>query len=351
MLDASGDVVGTCVGVGGGEVHVKGARRAVEGVEWVHACNLTGVRIHAPCRLTRLDVTPNYTQSAVLTDCSRGRRLTHGCHVSLVIHEASIEVRCIVARRAGDESASTAERILEEVEHGEELHLVNNHPVDQKTDTTYLARRHKHVVTEPTSNDGIVHDWLIGLVLEVTVPAGTELRARPAIHLIELLFGRADLDTGIDTVGCEWTCTVDVPLVEDLLLSLLISTDKVVEALDVRLSSVGGEGQVVVLEVQTNTGQVDQGLDASLAKLLGVTNTRALENEWRAQGASGHDDLLASLVDSGVLLAWRQRLGRADLDTDSSVALEDDLLALGVDNKVQVLVVCTSAVDVSVGRV
>ena len=52
-------------------------------------------------------------------------RLTHGCHVSLVVHEASIEVGGIVTRRAGDESASTAEGILEEVEHGEELHLVN----------------------------------------------------------------------------------------------------------------------------------------------------------------------------------------------------------------------------------
>jgi hypothetical protein len=107
----------------------------------------------------------------------------------------------------------------------------------------------------------------------------------------------------------------------------------------------------VVLEVEANTGQVDQRLDASLAELLGVTDTRALEDERRAQGATRHDDLLASLVDSGLLLARRQRLGRADLDADSPVALEDDLLALGVNNKVQVLVVCTSAVDVSVGRV
>jgi hypothetical protein len=52
-----------------------------------------------------------------------------------------------------------------------------------------------------------------------------------------------------------------------------------------------------------------------------------------------------------LLLARRQRLGRADLDTDSSITLKDDFLALGIDNKVQVLVVCTGAVDVSVGRV
>lgn len=71
MLDASGDVVGASVSVGGGEVHVKGARRAVEGVEWVHACDLTGVRIHAPCGLTGLDVTPDCTKSVLLTDCCR----------------------------------------------------------------------------------------------------------------------------------------------------------------------------------------------------------------------------------------------------------------------------------------
>jgi len=207
------------------------------------------------------------------------------------------------------------------------------------------------VVTEPASNDGVVHDWFVGLILEVRVPTGPELWARPAVHLLELFFGRSDFDTSVDTVGRERTSAVDVPLVEDLLLSLLVTTDEVVEALDVRLSPVSGESQVVVLEVETHTGQVDQGLDASLAKLLGVANTRALEDERGAQGAARHDDLLASLVDSGLLLAWRQRLGRADLDADSSVALEDDLLALGVDDKVQVLVVCTSAVDVTMSRV
>ena len=207
------------------------------------------------------------------------------------------------------------------------------------------------MVTEPTSDDRVVHDWLIRLVLEVRVPTRPELWARPAVHLLELLFGRTDLDTSINTIGCERTCAVDVPLVEDLFLSLLVTTNEVVEALDVRLRSVGCKGQVVVLEVETDTGQVYQGLDASLAKLLGVTNTRALEDEWRAQGTSGYNDLLASFIDSGLLLAWRQRLGRADLDADSSVALEDDLLALGVDDKVQVLVVCTSAVDVTMSRV
>jgi hypothetical protein len=49
------------------------------------------------------------------------------------------------------------------------------------------------------------------------------------------------------------------------------------------------------LEVQTNTGKVDQRLDASLAELLWITDTRALEDEWRAESATGDDDLLAGL--------------------------------------------------------
>lgn len=207
------------------------------------------------------------------------------------------------------------------------------------------------MITEPTGDDGVVHDRLVGLVLEVRVPSRAELRAWPAIHLLEFVLSWTDLDTCIDTIGRKWTGTVDVPLIEDLVLGLLVTTHEVIEALNVRFGSVGGEGQVVVLEVETDTRKIDQGLDTSLAKLFGVANTRALEDKRRAQSASGNDDLLASLVDSGLLLTRRQRLGRANLDTNSSVALQNDFLALGVDDQVQVLVVCASAVDVSMSRV
>jgi hypothetical protein len=67
VLDASSDVVRAGVGVGGGKIHVKGASRAVESVEWVHACDLTGVRIHTSCSLTRLDVAPYCLELARLT--------------------------------------------------------------------------------------------------------------------------------------------------------------------------------------------------------------------------------------------------------------------------------------------
>jgi len=136
------------------------------------------------------------------------------------------------------------------------------------------------VVTEPTSNNRVVHDGLVGLVLEVRVPTRAELRARPAVHLLELLLGWANLDTSIDTVGGERTSSVDLPLLEDLLLDLWVATDKVIKGLDVGLRAVCGECQVVILEVETDTGEVDEGLDASLAKLLGVADTRALQDEW-----------------------------------------------------------------------
>jgi hypothetical protein len=69
MLNASGDVVGASIGVGGGEVHVKSTSWAVEGVERVHACDLASIGIHAPCGFTRLDVAPDCTKSAKLIDC------------------------------------------------------------------------------------------------------------------------------------------------------------------------------------------------------------------------------------------------------------------------------------------
>jgi hypothetical protein len=216
--------------------------------------------------------------------------------------------------------------------------------------TTHLARRHHHVVAEPTSNDRVVHDRLVGLVLEVRVPTRAELGARPAVHLLELLLSRADLNTSINAVGGKRTSAVDLPLLKDLLLDLGITTDEIIERLDVGFRTVCGESQVVVLEVQTDTGKVDERLDTSLAQLLGVADTRALQDEWGGQGAARDDDLLAGLVDLG-LLVGRERLGRDDLDACGTAVLNDDLLALAVDNEVQVLVLRAGAVNVSVGRV
>lgn len=55
------------------------------------------------------------------------------------------------------------------------------------------------------------------------------------------------------------------------LLSLGIAANKVVKAIGARLGAEHGEGQVVVLEIETNAWKVDNGLNADGPQLLGVT--------------------------------------------------------------------------------
>ena len=107
--------------------------------------------------------------------------------------------------------------------------------------------------------------------------------------------------------------------------------------------------QIVILEVQTNTWKVDKRLYASLAERLWVTDTRALKNERRAEGASRHDDLLPSLEGAAMVLGRRERFGWNSPDADGAAAFDDHLVDLGVHGKMQVLVDRTGAVDVSVG--
>jgi hypothetical protein len=54
----------------------------------------------------------------------------------------------------------------------------------------------------------------------------------------------------------------------------------------------------VILEVQTDTGEVYKRLDSGLAELLWVTNTRALEDQWRAESTTRDDNLLAGSDDT-----------------------------------------------------
>lgn len=103
-LDVGGDVVWTGVGIGGFEVHVAGTSWRVVGEEWVLVGNLTCVGVHAAGSLTRLDVSPD-----------------HGCHITAVVHEASVEVWCLIWVGADDVSKSTREWVLQEVEHAEEF--------------------------------------------------------------------------------------------------------------------------------------------------------------------------------------------------------------------------------------
>lgn len=113
--------------------------------------------------------------------------------------------------------------------------------------------------------------WLIGLALEVRVPAGCEVRRGPLLELLELLLGRADLDSGFDTIGCQWPGALEVPLFEHPLLHIRVAPSKVVKRFHAWLRAVHGEGQVVVLEVQSDTRKIDDGLHANGTELLGIT--------------------------------------------------------------------------------
>lgn len=207
------------------------------------------------------------------------------------------------------------------------------------------------MVTKPTSDDRVVHDWLIRLVLEITVPAGSELWAWPLVHHCELVLCRANLDTSFDTIGSKWSCPIEVPLVKDFLLDFRITTGKVVEGLHMWLDSVCREGKIVVLEVQTDTWKIDERFNTSFAELLWVTNTRSLKDEWRTESTSGNNDLLPGSDNSGSQLSWRKGLGWNNLDANGTVAFKDYLFDLVVDHQVQILVNGTSAVDIGMGRV
>lgn len=202
-----------------------------------------------------------------------------------------------------------------------------------------LALGYHHVVAVEAGDDGVVHDWLVGLVFEVAVPARAELLAGPAVHHLELFFGWTDLDSSLDPVCRQWTCSVDIPLLEYRFLHLGITTHKVVKGLNTRLCPVRRKGEanryvkydmtlqssrlylLVVLEVEPNAWEVDQRLDTDLAQLLWVTDTRALEDEWRTERPTRDNDLLASLDDAGEGLTCSDWLGGDHLDTDCAVAL------------------------------
>lgn len=79
MLDARRKVVWTSVRLSGGQVEVLRAGVGVVIEVRVHARHFSCVRAHAASSLAGLDVSPD-----------------HGGHVALVVHEAGVEVGCVV---------------------------------------------------------------------------------------------------------------------------------------------------------------------------------------------------------------------------------------------------------------
>ena len=177
-----------------------------------------------------------------------------------------------------------------------------------------------------------MHDWLVRFLSKIALPSWTELLH---VVLLELLLGGTDLDARFDTIGSQWAGAIDVPLLKDLLLGLRVPTKEVVKALGSRLGTINGESKVVVLEVETDTGKVDFGLDTDLLELLGITDTRTLEHKWSAERSAGDHNLLAgSDLAPTVLLAGSERLHWADLHGGGSVTLQDDFVDLSVAHEV-----------------
>lgn len=78
--------------------------------------DFAGVGVHAASRLTRLDVAPY-----------------HWRHVSLVIHEASVEVGRFVGVWRYNVRAPAGEGIFQEMEHGEEFAMWHQDMVAKET--------------------------------------------------------------------------------------------------------------------------------------------------------------------------------------------------------------------------
>ena len=106
-----------------------------------------------------------------------------------------------------------------------------------------------------------MHYRLIRLVLKVAVPARTELLH---IILLQLFFSGPDLHTSFNTISGQRPGPGLIPLIVDSLLEIGITSNKVIKALDVRLRAIGREGEVMVLEIKTNTWQLDLELYSSL---------------------------------------------------------------------------------------
>lgn len=177
-----------------------------------------------------------------------------------------------------------------------------------------------------------MHNWLVWLLGEVALPSRTKLFH---VVLLKLLLGRSDLHARLDTIGSQRTRAIHVPLIEDLLLCLRVTTKEVIKALGTRLGTIDRESKVMILEVETDTRKVDFGLDADFLKLLGITDTGALEHKRSAERPAGDDNLLACFDLTGAMQLVRgERLHWADLHGGGSVTIENDFVDLGVAHEV-----------------
>jgi hypothetical protein len=100
------------------------------------------------------------------------------------------------------------------------------------------------------------------------------MRRGPRLELLELLLRGPDLDTRFNAIGREGACAFEVPFVKYSLLDLGVAAGKVVECLGAGFGAVDREGEIVVLEVESDAREVNNRLDADGAELLGVSFRR-----------------------------------------------------------------------------
>lgn len=106
----------------------------------------------------------------------------------------------------------------------------------------------------------------------------------------------------------------------------------------------------MVLEVQTDTRQIHNGLYADSPQLLWVSHARALEDKRRGKCSTRHNDLLPG-PEGSVLWRTTSWFGGDRLDAYGTAILNNHLVDLGVAREVKVGVNSTSGVYVRVGRV
>lgn len=74
-----------------------------------------------------------------------------------------------------------------------------------------------------------MHNWLVRLILKVSIPPTLKLWGRPALKLFELLFSGSDLNAGINTIRCKGAGPLKVPLIENRLLDCGITAEEVIK--------------------------------------------------------------------------------------------------------------------------
>lgn len=82
-----------------------------------------------------------------------------------------------------------------------------------------------------------------------------------------------------------------------------------------------------------------------------LTNSRSLQNQWRAECPATYNHELPSLVNFRSVLVRMKRLGRHNLHPCGSSVFDNYFVTLGVAHQMEVLVVSPSTMNVSVSRV